>query len=227
MTKLKSSTNILDKPIIWIDDPISSLDSNHIFLVYSLIRAEVVEKGEYEQLFVSTHNLNFLKYLKRITGKNKDKNLGFYLIEKNIFSEIHIMPEYLREYTTEFNYLFEKIYDCAKQNNKADYYGFANNARKFIEILMFFNYPNHEDNETLTKLKRYFDDDSQSAFFIDRINNEYSHLSGSLERGEIVVDVPEIQRSANLILDKIKEKNHDQYAALEKSIGICMPAPEC
>jgi wobble nucleotide-excising tRNase len=55
--------------IIWIDDPISSLDSNHVFFVYSLLRAEIVEASKYEQLFISTHNLDFLKYLKRLTGK--------------------------------------------------------------------------------------------------------------------------------------------------------------
>ncbi|RAY62996.1 AAA family ATPase, partial [Enterobacter kobei] len=30
------------KPIIWIDDPISSLDGNHIFFIYSLLNAEIV-----------------------------------------------------------------------------------------------------------------------------------------------------------------------------------------
>ncbi len=49
------------KPIIWIDDPISSLDGNHIFFVYSLLSAEIVSGGRFGQLFVSTHNLDFLK----------------------------------------------------------------------------------------------------------------------------------------------------------------------
>lgn len=57
------------KPILWIDDPISSLDSNHIFFIYSLILEEVVTKNKFEQLFISTHSLDFLKYLKRLSGK--------------------------------------------------------------------------------------------------------------------------------------------------------------
>ena len=37
MAKLEDVSTQGKKPIIWIDDPISSLDSNHIFCVYSLI----------------------------------------------------------------------------------------------------------------------------------------------------------------------------------------------
>ncbi|EHN8572333.1 AAA family ATPase, partial [Campylobacter jejuni] len=51
-------------PIIWIDDPISSLDNNHIFFIFSLIEAKIAKKikdNKYSQLFISTHNLDFLK----------------------------------------------------------------------------------------------------------------------------------------------------------------------
>lgn len=47
------------KPIIWIDDPISSLDGNHIFFIYSLLNAGIVSTGIFKQLFISTHNLDF------------------------------------------------------------------------------------------------------------------------------------------------------------------------
>lgn len=59
--------NTKDKnPIIWIDDPISSLDNNHIFFIFSLIENEIVEKDSFKQFFISTHNLDFLKYTKRL-----------------------------------------------------------------------------------------------------------------------------------------------------------------
>ncbi|EHJ4374836.1 AAA family ATPase, partial [Campylobacter jejuni] len=61
-------------PIIWIDDPISSLDNNHIFFIFSLIEAKIAKKikdNKYSQLFISTHNLDFLKYLKSLTGYDK------------------------------------------------------------------------------------------------------------------------------------------------------------
>ncbi len=80
MAKLEDVETKGNRPIIWIDDPISSLDANHIFFVYSLINSKIVkpieveENGQkvkqerYRQLFISTHNLDFLKYLKRLPG---------------------------------------------------------------------------------------------------------------------------------------------------------------
>ena len=82
MARLSADMELQDNLVIWIDDPISSLDGNHVFFVYSLIRAEIVTTKNYGQLFISTHNLNFLKYLRRITGKDKDKNVRYFLINR-------------------------------------------------------------------------------------------------------------------------------------------------
>lgn len=60
----------------FIDDPISSLDENNIFYIYNLIFC-ILEEKEFLQYFLSTHNLDFLKYTNRFLAK-KD----YYLIEK-------------------------------------------------------------------------------------------------------------------------------------------------
>ena len=62
MAKLEDVETSGAKPIIWIDDPISSLDSNHIYFIYSLLLSQITEKDNCEQLFVSTHNLDFLNF---------------------------------------------------------------------------------------------------------------------------------------------------------------------
>ncbi|HEF6294528.1 TPA: AAA family ATPase, partial [Campylobacter jejuni] len=125
-------------PIIWIDDPISSLDNNHIFFIFSLIEAKIAKKikdNKYSQLFISTHNLDFLKYLKSLTGYDKnDKKSFMYLIEKTNNSDIKILPDYIRKYVTEFNYLFEQIFKNYNNTNITidSYYSLANNIRKFL-----------------------------------------------------------------------------------------------
>ena len=135
------------KPIIWIDDPISSLDANHIFFIYSLINSEIVSKKEFEQLFISTHNLDFLKYLKRLPGALKrNESKYFIIVRENEISRIKIMPRYLKDYVTEFNYLFHQIYICANaniddENQHFVYYNFANNTRKFLEHFYFISIP--------------------------------------------------------------------------------------
>lgn len=236
MAKLEDIETKGNQPIIWIDDPISSLDANHIFFVYSLINAEIVtpekyqdngeikERDRFKQLFISTHNLDFLKYLKRLPGAlNKKKSQYFIITRADQVSNITLMPRYLKDYVTEFNFLFHQIYKCAHAQIECDdnhdcYYNFGNNARKFLEAFLYYKYPNAI--ETDDKLARFFGDDALAASLTDRINNEFSHLAGVFERSVLPIDVPEMKSTANFILRKIKEKDSDQYSALLQSIGV-------
>ena len=133
MAKLEDIETKGNQPIIWIDDPISSLDANHIFFVYSLINAEIVtpekyedsgeikERNRFKQLFISTHNLDFLKYLKRLPGALHKKNSQYFMIIRTEqFSNITLMPRYLKDYVTEFNFLFHQIYKCAHARIESD-----------------------------------------------------------------------------------------------------------
>lgn len=223
MAKLEDINTKGKKPIIWIDDPISSLDSNHIFFIFSLINAEIVANSEFEQVFISTHNLDFLKYLKRLQGAlNKNNCKYFITIREGETSRIKQMPKYLKDYVTEFNYLFHQIYICANANTDDDdqhvvYYNFANNARKFLEAFLFYKYPNALEHDD--KLHRFFGNNRQASSMTERINNEYSHLEGIFERSMVPIDVPEMKKVAGFILDKIKEKDIDQFDALVKSIA--------
>ncbi|MCW7491962.1 AAA family ATPase [Leptospira sp. 2 VSF19] len=226
MAKLEDIETKGSKPIIWIDDPISSLDSNHIFFIYSLINSEIVAKQEFEQLFISTHNLDFLKYLKRLP--NSGKTQFFIVIREAQKSHFKLMPKYLKDYVTEFNFLFHQIYLCANANisdeaNYSTYYNFGNNARKFLEALLFYKYPSRIDNDTRNanskRLLKYFGNNNQATVLTDRVNNELSHLEEIFDRGMIPVDIPELKKVAQFILDKIKENDNDQYDALLESIG--------
>ncbi|WP_318591449.1 AAA family ATPase [Enterobacter kobei] len=222
------------KPIIWIDDPISSLDGNHIFFIYSLLNAEIVSSGKFKQLFISTHNLDFLKYLKRLKDNFIDENnkkisfqKAFFVVVRNDKeSSIQVMPSYLKDYVTEFNYLFHQIYKCSSissvdDTNYITFYNFANNARKFFEIYLYYKYPDRGMNESTLRL--FFGENKIPAILSDRINNEYSHLCGVFERGATPVEVPEMQTAALQIIERLKE-DEDQYTALLNSVGEHMAA---
>jgi wobble nucleotide-excising tRNase len=237
MAKLEDIETKGNQPIIWIDDPISSLDANHIFFVYSLINAAIVKPKSFLQLFISTHNLDFLKYLKRISGDYKgkgDKRIKireFFVVERSgDTSQICLMPGYLKNYITEFNYLFRQIYECSidqpiNDSNYHSFYSFGNNARKFLEIYLYYKYPNGIDGDD--KLLKFFGAENIPALFTDRVNNEYSHLCGGFERGASPIEVPEMKTVARQIVSKIKEKDPDQYSALLQSIGVTVePAEE-
>tara|TARA_R110002049_G_scaffold20717_1_gene75850 strand:- start:3826 stop:6273 length:2448 start_codon:yes stop_codon:yes gene_type:complete len=230
LAKLSDVETKGSKPIVWIDDPISSLDSNHIFFLYSLIYNEIVSSGRFEQLFISTHNLDFLKYLKRLANKSVD-DVGeetsylksYFLVDRtDRRSSIKMMPKHLKEFVTEFNYLFDQIYRCATletvdDSNYTVFYNFSNSARKFLEIYLYYKFPNNGDQKT--KLESFFGDDSVPAILVGRINNEYSHLCGVFERGETPIEVPEMKTAAMLILERLKQ-DRGQYDALLESIGV-------
>lgn len=224
MAKLEDVETKGSKPIIWIDDPISSLDSNHIFFVYSLINTEIFAPQEFEQIFISTHNLDFLKYLKRLpSALNKNQSNYFLISRENETSKITLMPKYLKDYVTEFNFLFHQIYKCSiaeveDENQHNLYYNFGNSTRKFLEAFLYYKYPNA--NNQLEKLTKFFDNNRQASTMTDRINNEFSHLEGLFERSMTPIDIPEMKKTAKFILDKIKEKDNEQYDALLLSIGI-------
>ncbi|EFN2830870.1 AAA family ATPase [Campylobacter coli] len=214
--------NTKDKnPIIWIDDPISSLDNNHIFFIFSLIEAKIAKKikdNKYSQLFISTHNLDFLKYLKSLTGYDKnDKKSFMYLIEKTNNSDIKILPDYIRKYVTEFNYLFEQIFKNYNNTNITidSYYSLANNIRKFLDTYMYFKYPNNDS--LMTKYYIFFGE--ENAILINRVINEFSHLE-NIERAKMPLDLLEIHKVINIIIENIKNKDKEQFEALLKSLDI-------
>ncbi len=208
-------------PIIWIDDPISSLDNNHIFFIFSLIEAKIAKKikdNKYSQLFISTHNLDFLKYLKSLTGYDKnDKKSFMYLIEKTNNSNIKNLPDYIRKYVTEFNYLFEQIFKNHNNTNITidSYYSLANNIRKFLDTYMYFKYPNNDN--LMTKYCNFFGE--ENAILINRVINEISHLE-NIERAKMPLDLLEIHTVTNIIIENIKSKDKEQFGALLKSLDI-------
>ena len=220
--------------VIFIDDPISSLDSSHVFFMYSLIDSVIAKPKKYGQLFISTHNLEFLKFLKRLKlpGNVNDKNVQHFVVEKlrkgddDYKCEIKMMPDYLKEYVTEYNFLFQQVYDIARpiggekteKYNKvySQYYNVANNMRKFLECYLFYRFPDSDD-PTRDHLDMLFEGHELSE--VHRVINEYSHLAWA-ERGLKVIDVPEIEKTAKMIMKALQTKDPSHYEVLLKSVGI-------
>ncbi|MFN6963850.1 MAG: AAA family ATPase [Pyrinomonadaceae bacterium] len=212
--------------IVFIDDPISSLDSSHIFLIFSLIESKIAEPKNYRQLFISTHNLEFLKYLKKLTTTARGAN--YFLVERRHMASdrrsfIKPMPAHLREYVTEFNFLFEevyRVYQSAKGEKKLDlsnsystFYSFSNNLRKFLECYLFYRFPN--SLSLMSNLKKVFDGNVPAL--LNRVINEYSHLT-SLDRAWLPIDIEEAEQCAIIVIDMIKNNDPKQFESLVQSI---------
>ena len=228
MAKLDDVATSGQKPIIWIDDPISSLDSNHIYFIFSLIVSKIAKRGCFSQLFISTHNLDFLKYLNRLKSYHLDKNgkqtaasKAYFLIERiGNHSSIQALPQYLKSNATEYNYLFSQIYKVSQcvavtDDNYDMLYSFGNSARKFLEMYLYFKYPTDED--LLPKLKRFFDPEDVPPILINRLLNEDSHgptPENSLRTGIDPETIPVAKKILQLL-----QKDSEQYSAFMESIS--------
>ena len=226
ITRLESlSTEEKSKTILFIDDPVSSLDENNIFYIYNLIFC-LLEKKEFLQYFLSTHNLDFLKYTNRFSNK-KD----YYLIEKikeaeNIPSKSYIkkLPTHLSNKVTEFVFLFEQIYRVATEdeheNNFSVFYNFPNNGRKFIETLLYFKYPDYNTKNN-DKIINYFG--GENAPFIQRINNEYSHGEDRFDRTRNPINTSEFKHDAKIILGTLFQNDPEQFKSFLKNSNLTFP----
>lgn len=223
---------------IYIDDPISSLDSNHVFFAYALIdslletpvrKPDGTESPKYKQRFISTHNLEFLKYLKRLSAPNKQ--VQHFLVERHgdAASRLSLMPQYLKSYVTEFNYLFHQIQKCSLNVPAGaahdHFFSFGNNLRKFLEAYLYFKYPHGGgDKPADARMAKFFGEDEMARKVAGRIGHELSHLEESFDRSMKPIDIPEIQKIAAYVLAKVKEADAAQYESLLASIGAG-PAP--
>lgn len=221
--------------IIYIDDPISSLDSNNIFYIFSLIDNIICKDQVYKQLFISTHNLEFFKLLKKLTvpmkkvkscnhescQSSKRKNQGdiryLYINKVDQCSSLDEIPFYLKNYTTEFNYLFAQIWNCAKnsqEESQEKIYNIGNNMRKFMETYFYFKYPSsHNKNYYRDKFFTTSNGQNYTSLF-DRIAHEYSHTEDFFDRVMYPITNVEIKKAAEFIIMRIEEIDKDQYDGL-------------
>lgn len=141
----------LPKTIIFIDDPISSLDSNHIFQVRSLLK-DFFKEQDFAQLFISTHNFEFLSILLdsgifgTIKSDTKEQKRPLYFIKrhKDGSSTIEKMPKTFSNYKSEYVGLFHILKEFNDSNDKENFpylLLLPNALRRFLELYTLSKYP--------------------------------------------------------------------------------------
>ena len=131
------SSGIIKDKILVIDDPISSLDSNSIFIVSTLVKKLISDcfenKNGIKQIFILTHNVYFYKevvYRGLRDNKKETKEKYFVLSKRN---EISSIKEYNKNpIETMYQSLWEELKD-ENINNKTC----CNTMRRILEY--YFN----------------------------------------------------------------------------------------
>jgi wobble nucleotide-excising tRNase len=130
-----STENITIDRIVVFDDPISSLDSNILFIVSNLIR-EIINnikdnKGNIKQIFILTHNVYFHKEV--TFDKKRSQNLKManetFLIVKKINKISKIVCYDYNPIKTSYELLWQEI----KESNQSSNITIFNTLRRILE----------------------------------------------------------------------------------------------
>jgi wobble nucleotide-excising tRNase len=224
LTKLQE-LKALGEAIIFIDDPISSLDSNHIFQVAAIIKStffhqevpgESAWKMRCKQIFLSTHNFDFFSLMRDLPPKEKEIN--FHMVKRTSpsTSEFTGLPESIRRYSSEYHYLFNVLYEFSNAPDKTDLHvllSVPNAIRRFLELYTYAKCP---DNRSVDRR-------ADAVFGVEaskrilKLLHTFSH-SNNIQRiatnSDLICDVEGAVKELMTLL----EKDEMHFAALKASV---------
>lgn len=148
--------------IVYIDDPISSLDSNHIFQVNSELKDIFFDKIpnptnpqsdmwviKCKQLFISTHNFDFFNLLKEMPLSKSEER--YYVERIGDQSTFKNLPHIFDSYQSEYHFLFSEIVAFHNSDDKSSsnkVLTMPNVLRRFVEIYTLTQYPSKDELDT-------------------------------------------------------------------------------
>ncbi len=226
LTKLKESPTLEDV-VVYIDDPVSSLDSNHIFQINAVIKEfffwQDHDDGDQwklkvKQMFFSTHNFEFLGLLKELPIKNKSRCKYYFIkrLEPSVSALIN-MPDSMRNYSSEYQYLWSVIHAFHESDDKENLellLAIPNAVRRFIELYTYSKIPRAvavdirattlfgaEKSKRILKLLHYF--------------SHSNNLLGVAQNSDLICDIENV---VNDIVELI-QVDPLHYNALMESIS--------
>jgi wobble nucleotide-excising tRNase len=216
--------------IVYIDDPISSLDANHIFQITAGIRDfflhQVANGSNLEwttkcmQLFVSTHNFEFFHLLREMKPDNQNKAPLFLIKRKSSSSSVLVnMPISLSKYSSEYHFLFDIIHRYHKNPDKTDHEVLMllpNAVRRFIELYTYSRLPGQYKDTVDQRAALLFG--NEKAKRILKVFHYFSHAN-SIERlagnNELIFDV---ENAVKDLFSSIQGNDPHHWSALLDAI---------
>ena len=227
LSTLEAENRKLSDLIVVIDDPISSLDTKALNYAFALIKSHLTGA---KQLVILTHNINFMslcvKWLKKPADK-KEASLLFIDMRQapdgKRTSSLVKMPKLIREYESEYHYLFclVKDFEEAKSLDFAYTYLMPNAMRKVMDIFLAFKLPGGQGLENkvaniIQKAEKYGLDAGQVKA-LERLAQVESHAD-SLDDlvGFSSMVFEEALSAAQALMEMMKNMDGDHYKSMIK-----------
>jgi wobble nucleotide-excising tRNase len=238
MVTLRSieSDGKLRDSIIFIDDPMSSLDGNHIFQINAILKdffyneipnpeqpAQKMWTQKCLQLFISTHNFEFFNLLKEMPTsrgfryslrKEKGNESRYFVSRKINESQLEKLPIVYDTYKSEYHFLFKEIYDFKNDPNNSSsdkLLLIPNILRRFLEMYTLTKYPSQDEvdkraDKIFGKLK---------SKKICKPFHHFSHFNNIDRIGKQSELLANINSSCNTLIDYIEKEDEMHFSALK------------
>ncbi len=198
--------------IVFIDDPISSLDDSNLHLVAGFIKNHFKHT---KQLFLTTHNFSFWRCFRN----SKYSEYSHFLIEKKKGNSIilkldkeHVLVKHQSDYT----FIYSKLKEFIEKPEVEENVTVLNHLRKFLEHFSSFMYPNNSGVDII--LETLLHDDCKlspdiKSFVLYRLSNEGSHMQ---TRTDFISKNPtDISENIQKVLKAMEEKYSEHIKSLE------------
>lgn len=228
LATLESNGASLAQTVVFVDDPISSLDSNHIYAIYALITSKL---DSCLQIFVSTHNSELYTLLKdRWFYANQQyanrSDASAYYTRRSLdgttgqwHSTLEDTPYLLRKYKSEYQFVFDQLYQFASSQAPTlhEAYTSPNLLRKFLEAYLGFRKPCV--SKWSAKLDLLFDSDADRVE-IQKFADDASHLQGLNRALQQPSFISNSQNSVTKVIQALKAKDFSHYVSMCTVIGV-------
>jgi wobble nucleotide-excising tRNase len=233
-TKLEEQNNKLGDTIVYIDDPVSSLDSTHLFNIYSFIKNtfyQLVEdqnggkihSPKCKQLFISTHNFEFYNLIYDWFDKTKKDHRNYFTVERTRNttkdeSVVKASSSLIQKYKSEYAYLFSIIFNFhgTPSDTTESIYYLPNILRKFLETYLNFKFLTASAiDESIGELIPNQVDCERARKFM----HYYSH-SLTTESFMKFPDLAECSDAIRIVLEAIEKHDPIHYKSLTERVKV-------
>ena len=174
--------------IVVLDDPVSSLDENSLFLAFGFIQERTRNAG---QVLILTHNFAFFRQVRnwfhKVKGQNrKDVNrrpCRFFMLNcrsdaNGRYSSIEQIDSLLEHFESDYHYLFSLVVKgaCSQASSLEANYLMPNVARRLLEAFLAFRQPDVPGD--LWEKMQYVNFANEKKIQILRFLHTYSHNDG-------------------------------------------------
>lgn len=225
LKSLKDRRFTLANGIIVLDDPVSSLDANALFLAFGFIRERTKDAG---QLFVLTHNFSFFRQIRNwfhhLKGQNKKdvsrRPARFFMLDSTTeqnarSSAIRWLDPLLEEFESEYHYLFTRVHRASTELTSQDLeqsYVLPNMARRMLEAFLAFRQP-QISGDLWQKLKAVPFDEAKKLRIL-RFLHTHSHSIGVGEPEHDLTTLAEGPAVLRDLLEMMESLDGPHYSAM-------------